>query len=59
MQPWTIDELLHLTRDELCALATELEWTLPAFETGTAARLRVLANLDNIRRAMTRRGFHY
>ncbi|GLR89787.1 hypothetical protein GCM10007857_65010 [Bradyrhizobium iriomotense] len=59
MQPWTIDELMHLTRDELCALSANLEWSLAAFEAGTAVRLRVLANLDNIRRTMTRRGLHF
>jgi hypothetical protein len=67
MQQWTIDELMHLTRDELCdrleralcGLAADLEWSLPAFEAGTTARLRVLANLDSIRRTMTRRGLHY
>ena len=50
MQPRTISELLYLTRDELCRLAADLEWSLSAFEAGTAARLRLLAGLDNIRR---------
>ncbi|MCP3476512.1 hypothetical protein NLM33_40595 [Bradyrhizobium sp. CCGUVB1N3] len=59
MQPWTIDELMHLTRDELCWLAADLEWTLPAFEAGTAARHTILASLDSIRRTMTRRGLHH
>lgn len=59
MQSWTINELMHLTRDELCALAGRIESTLPGFEPGTTGRLNALTSLDNIRRVMVRRGLHY
>jgi hypothetical protein len=56
MQPWTINELMHLTRDELCDLAGRIESTLSNFEPGTVARLNALTSLDNIRRVMNWRG---
>lgn len=59
MLPLTIDDLLYLTRDELCALTTGLESELDHFEAGTVARLNVLVTLDNIRRTMLSRGFHF
>ena len=59
MQIWTIDELMHLTRDELCQLAGEIEQGLRGLEAGTVARLNALTTLDNIRRVMTRRGLHF
>lgn len=59
MQLWTINELMHLTRDELCDLAGRIEGALPSFEAGAVGRLNALASLDNIRRVMVLRGFHY
>ncbi|UFW90487.1 hypothetical protein BjapCC829_18905 [Bradyrhizobium barranii] len=59
MQPWTINELMQLTRLELCDLDADLVGTLRMFEAGTVARLQVLASLDNIRRVMTRRGLQF
>ncbi len=56
---WTIDELMHLTRDELCRLACEVEQGVPACEAGTLERLNALTSLENIRRVMTIRGLHF
>jgi len=58
MQLWTIAELMHLTRDELCDLAARITLTLPEFDVGTAARSDALASLDNIRRVMILRDIH-
>ena len=58
MRLWTIGELMYLTRDELCGLASHIEQALPEFEAGTVARLHALTSLDNIRRVMARRGLH-
>jgi hypothetical protein len=57
--PWTISELMHLTRDELCKLAATIEQSMPDFETGTAERLDALTSLGNIRRVMVSRELHY
>jgi len=59
MPDWTLSELMHLTREELFNLASELEQGLPQYEPGTIERTRALASLDNIRRVMTVRGFHF
>jgi hypothetical protein len=50
---------MHLTRDEACRLAGEIEQGLPEFEAGTIDRLNAITSLDNIRRVMTWRGLHY
>jgi hypothetical protein len=55
MQLWTIEELMHLTRDELCDLAARIALTLPKFSAGTPARSDALTSLDNIRRVMVLR----
>jgi len=59
MKLWTITELMHLTRAELCHLAAEIRRCLPEFEAGTAERFNALTSLDNIRRVMVWRGLHY
>ena len=59
MQPWTIAELTHLTRDELCNLADRIARVLPDLEAGTVERINALTSLDNIRRVMIWRGLHY
>ncbi|WP_426424137.1 hypothetical protein [Bradyrhizobium genosp. A] len=59
MQTWTINELMQLTRDELCGLAGRIESALCGFEPGTVDRLNTLTSLGNIRRVMVRRGLHY
>jgi hypothetical protein len=56
--PWSINELMHLTRDELCGLAGHIEHALAGLETGTVERLNALTSLDNIRRIMVQRGLH-
>jgi hypothetical protein len=55
---WTISELMHLTRDELCDLAARISHKLPELEAGTVARHDALASLDNIRRVMVLRNLH-
>ena len=50
---WTIAELMHLTRDELCGIAEHATNALPDLEVGTVARSNALTTLDNIRRVMT------
>ncbi|WP_128918619.1 hypothetical protein [Bradyrhizobium nanningense] len=59
MLPLTVDNLLYLTRDELCRLAAGLEHELDLLEAVTVARLNVLVGLDNIRRVMARRRLHF
>jgi hypothetical protein len=59
MPLWSINELMHLTRDELCNLASGIEQSLSSFEAGTAERLDALTSLGNIRRVMVWRGLHY
>jgi hypothetical protein len=59
MTLWTISELMHLTRDELCNLAATIERSLPEFEAGTIERLNALTSLCNIRRVMAWRGLRY
>lgn len=59
MPLWTISELMHRTRDELCDLAAELEQGLAQHESGTVERLNALTSLENIRRVMNWRGFHF
>jgi len=56
---WTIAELMHLTRDELCNLAATIELSLAEFDAGTIERLFALSSLGNIRRVMVWRGLHY
>ena len=56
--PWTIGELMHLTRDELCDLATRIEQALPNLEAGSVKRLNALTSLMNIRRVMVLRDLH-
>ncbi|MCP3476676.1 hypothetical protein NLM33_41675 [Bradyrhizobium sp. CCGUVB1N3] len=56
---WTITELMHLTRDELCNLDGNMRHALAEFEAGTCERDAVLTSLANIRRAMVWRGLYY
>jgi glutaredoxin-related protein len=55
---WTITELMHLTRDELCDLAAEIEQSLSDLEAGSIERVKALTSLDNIRRMMLLRDLH-
>jgi hypothetical protein len=45
---WTISDLMHLTRDELCNMATAIEQSLLAFEPGTVNRLNAFTSLDKL-----------
>jgi hypothetical protein len=56
---WTVAELMHRTRQELCHLAEAITIVLPELEPGTTARLDALTSLDNIRRVMVLRDLHY
>ncbi len=58
MPPWTIGELMHLTRDELCDLAGRIALTLPDLEVGCVERSNALMSLENIRRVMVVRDLH-
>lgn len=55
---WTIGELMHLTRDELCDLAEQITLKLPHLDADTVARSNALTSLDNIRRVMILRDLH-
>jgi len=58
MLDWTITELMHLTRDELCNLADRIVAMLPELEAGSLERSSALTSLDNIRRVVSRRDLH-
>ena len=58
MLDWTITELMHLTRDELCKLADRISAMLPGLEPGSPDRLSALTSLVNIRRVMLRRDLY-
>jgi hypothetical protein len=58
MPLWTIDELMHLTRDELCDLAERIAGALPNLEAGSVDRLHALTSLENIRRVMLLRNLY-
>jgi hypothetical protein len=58
MLVWTIAELMHMTRNELCDLAARISLILPELDAGTVARSNALASLDNIRRVMVWRNLH-
>lgn len=58
MLDWTVTELMHLTRDELCNLAERIEAILPELEVGSLERLSALTSLYNIRWVMVSRDLH-
>ena len=49
---WTIAELMHMTRNELCDLADRIALRLPELEAGSMARHNALTSLDNIGKVM-------
>jgi hypothetical protein len=57
MRVLTINELLRMTRKELCALAAHIAAALPTYREGSPARTAALINLRNIRWALARRDF--
>jgi hypothetical protein len=52
---WTVGELMHLTRNELCDLADMIGGLLPDLEPGTIGRCEALLTLANIRRVLVMR----
>jgi len=57
MRVLTINELLRLTRRELCELAARITAELPHYPEGSAELANALTNLRNIRWALARRDF--
>ncbi|MGJ5180808.1 hypothetical protein ACQR16_26605 [Bradyrhizobium oligotrophicum] len=51
MRLWAINELMLLTRDELCRLADELEQGLNGLEPGTVLRLDALKRPSSVSRS--------
>lgn len=57
MQVLTLNELMRLTRIELCGLAAQITNALTQFPEGSPDRDNALTNLRNIRAALARRDF--
>ena len=55
MRVLTINELMRLTRTELCGLAAQITATLPTFREGSPQRTAAQLNLHNIRWVLARR----
>ena len=55
MRLLTLDELMRLTRIELCDLAARITNTLPNLPEGSAERQNATTNLHNIRAILARR----
>ncbi len=55
MQALTINELMRLTRTELCALASRIAATLPMYPEGSPERAAACMTLRNIRFVLARR----
>ena len=57
MQVLTLNELMRLTRIELCSLAAQITNAMTQFPEGSPDRDTALTNLANIRSALARRDF--
>lgn len=57
MQVLTINELMRLTRIELCGLAAQIANALAQFPEGSPDRDNALMTLHNIRAVLARRDF--
>jgi hypothetical protein len=57
MRVLTLNELMRLTRAELCALAAQITAALPTFREGSPQRTAAYINLGNIRAVLARRDF--
>jgi hypothetical protein len=57
MRVLTINELLRLTRIELCDLARRVTNELPKYPEGSPERANALTSLRNIRYVLARRDF--
>jgi hypothetical protein len=55
MRVLTINELVRMTRKELCDLAARVTALLPTYREGSAGRTTALINLRNIHWALARR----
>ena len=55
MQNLTINQLMRLTRIELCALEAQIRTALPNYPEGTVERQNALTTLRNIRFVLARR----
>ena len=57
MQVLTINELMRLTRIELCNLVQRITNELPQFAEGSPERANALTSLHNIRYVLARRDY--
>jgi hypothetical protein len=57
MRVLTINELLRLTRIELCDLAQQITSKLPTFSDGSPERENAITSLRNIRLVLARRDY--
>jgi hypothetical protein len=57
MRVLTINELMRLTRIELCDLVRRITSELPQFAEGSPERANALTSLRNIRYVLTRRDY--
>jgi hypothetical protein len=55
MKEWSLADLMHLTRQELCELACQIGACLPEWESGSVKRHNGLVSLRNIRRMLALR----
>jgi hypothetical protein len=56
MRVLTINELMRLTRTELCGLAARITAELPTYREGSPQRTAACMNLRNIRWVLAQRG---
>ena len=57
MQVLTLNELMRMTRTELCGLLAKITAALPTFREGSPQRTAAYINIRNIRAALARRDF--
>jgi hypothetical protein len=57
MRVLTLNELMRLTRTELCGLAAQITAALTTFREGSPQRTAAYINLRNIRAVLARRDF--
>jgi len=57
MRVLTLNELMRLTRTELCGLAAQITAALATFREGSPQRTAAYINLRNIRAVLARRDF--
>ena len=55
MRVLTINELMRMTRKELCGLAAHISARLSTYREGSPGRTAALINLRNVRWALARR----